>query len=114
MAVDPLIELNVVVYASLLLGAFLTLRVRTPKNLDTETAFRLLERGMRRTFPDLTDGFTWREGIAKARALGLKLGWEGIERSLEGHEAHRYGGEPEPQSPDPELVRLVVALGGYR
>jgi hypothetical protein len=102
--------LNVAVYLSLAAAVLQWSRQRMPKPSDARGAFRLLEVGLKRAFPDLPQGFTLREGLSRARLAGLNLSWDDIDRTVADYEAYRFGGEGSPGLPQPELMRLVRAL----
>ena len=104
------IVLVLVVYASLTGAALQWARQRAPRPADSAGAFRLLETALKRSFPDMPQGFTIREGLVRARGAGLALRWEAIDQTLAEYEAYRYGGAPIPGRPPPELVRLVKVL----
>jgi hypothetical protein len=105
-----LVVLNVVAYGSLATGVMQARRQRNSGEADAAGAFPLLAVSLREAFPELTLGFTWREGISLAKGLGLNLRWDEIDRALEEWEAYRYGGRPAPEGPQPEVVRLAEAL----
>ena len=71
--------------------------------------FRQLEASLKRRFPDLPPGFTWREGLACARRLDLRLDWAEIDAAADRYEAFRYGGA-KPEPPDTEVIKLVRSL----
>jgi hypothetical protein len=104
------IVLNAAVYLSLAAAVVQWNRQRTPRPTDARGAFRLLEVGLKRAFPDLPQGFTLREGLSRARHAGLDLSWDEIDRTVADYEAYRFGGEGAPSLPQPELMRLVRAL----
>ena len=106
---DLLLGLNAAIYSSLV--AALVFRHRAPvgANLDSVALFRLLESSLRRKFPDLPAGFTWREGISKAQSLQLSLDWGAIDAAVERYEAFRYGGAAREPAPA-EMLKLVRSL----
>ncbi|MGA2664598.1 MAG: hypothetical protein ABSF83_06625 [Nitrososphaerales archaeon] len=104
------IGLNLAAYASLAAALLQWGRQRPPRPTDGPAAFRLLERALRRSFPDLPRGFTLKEGLSKARLDGPALRWEEIDRTVADYEAFRYGDGPAPSLPQPELMRLVKVL----
>lgn len=111
MALDSLIFLNVAAYGSLVAALAVWRRRRVPKPADARAAFRLLETALKRAFPDLPDGFTWREGMDMAKKKGLDVSWEEIDETLRSYEAYRYGGSPSLEPMLPEVLKLVKALG---
>ena len=75
----------------------------------------MLEASFRHAFPDIKDGFTLEEGIARARkSLKERVAWDEIERDLNEYEAYRYGNGPIPKTPGVEFLRLVKVLGSVR
>ncbi len=107
-----LVPVNIAVYVSIAVGVIQTRRRRTAKKLaGSNTAFGLLESAMMKRFPDLPEGFTLREGLRRARSIEPDLGWDKIERSLDGYEAYRYGDDPPPSNEQPELGKLIRKLG---
>jgi hypothetical protein len=105
-----LVVLNVAAYGSLATGVLQARRQRNSGETDAAGAFPLLAVSLRKAFPELPTGFTWREGISVAKGLGLNLRWDEIDRALEEYEAFRYGGRPAPQQLQPEVMRLVEML----
>jgi hypothetical protein len=105
-----LIVLNVAAYGSLATGVMQARRQRSSSEIDAVGTFPLLAVSLRRAFPELPVGFTWREAVSLAKGLGLKLRWDEIDRALGEYEAYRYGGRPAPQQLQPEVMRLVGAL----
>ena len=110
MAIDLLLALNAAVYLSLVAGLIARRRPPTPASEDIRSAFVLLDGALRKAFPDLPEGFTWREGMTKAKKKGLQLDWKELDKTLRSYEAYRYGGADEPKSSQSELLRLVRAL----
>jgi hypothetical protein len=106
--------LNVIVYASLVFGLVLWRRGRAPLPTDTKALYKLLEATLGKAFPELPEGFTWREGLrwAKKEKRGLMMKWENIDKSIQNYEAFRYGNTPLPDEAHPELLELIRALGG--
>ena len=106
-----LIPVNVVVYASIAVGVIQGRRRRaTVRPAGADSTFIQLESALNKRFPDLPEGFTIREGLSRARSLEPDLGWDRIEKSLEGYEAYRYGGDLAPSGEQPELVKLIRKL----
>ncbi len=104
------VALNVAVYISLGAALLQLSRQRIPSPPDGRGAFTLLGSSLRRAFPDLPQGFTLREGLSRARLVGLDMRWDEIDRTLADYEAYRYGGGPAPNLPQSELMRLVKVL----
>ena len=112
-----LVVLNGAVYASLVAGLAFWLKERPHRGRprDVASAFGMLDLAFRRAFPDLPQGFTWREGIAEARRKGVRLNWAAIDTTLRSYEAYRYGEGPAPAvAPQPDLLKLLKVLGGPR
>lgn len=102
--------LDAAVYASLVAALVQWRRQRVPAPRDARTAFRLLEDALGRSFPDLPQGFTLREGLTRARQADPDLRWEDIDRTLDQYESFRFGEGSSPALPVPEVMRLVKAL----
>jgi hypothetical protein len=105
---------NAVVYASLAAGLVQRRRHRLPPPADAVAAFQLLERYFKRAFPDISEGFTWREAISRARKVKTNLEWDKIQQDVSVYEAYRYGGGPAPPAPGDELLGLIRALRRVR
>jgi hypothetical protein len=107
---DYEIALNVLVYASLVVGLVQWRRQRVLLPSDALEAYQLLEASLKRAFPDITEGFTWREAVSRARNAKPDLDWGKIERDVDVYEAYRYGGAPAPPAPGSEFITLLRAL----
>ena len=108
-----IIILNVAAYGSLAAGLVQIQRQRISKQIEILEAFPLLEANLRKAFPKLPAGFTWREGISLAKGLGLELRWDEIDNALSSYEAHKYGGRAMPDSSPREVMKLAGMLGRY-
>jgi hypothetical protein len=106
---EALMILNLLAYAAAASGV--AVLVRSPSKVRERT-FRELGDVLRGRFPELPEGFTLREGLARARQVAPLLDWGEIYRALDDYEGYRYGGFPEPNSQQPALVGLVAALRG--
>ena len=73
-------------------------------------AFAQLGAEVRRTFPGISPGFTWREAIAESRKTGLAMDWPRLELEVDDYEGQRYGGKPESGSGYEEVGRLAKEL----
>lgn len=111
MNLDYEILLNVLVYGALA-GGILAWRAQQslPKPRSLEEAFEMLEHALRHVFPDMKDGFTWREELSRARSLRPDLGWSSIEQDLNAYETYKYGTQPPPKMFGVEFLKLVKAL----
>jgi hypothetical protein len=106
-----LILVNVAVYASIGVGVIHgRRRQKIIRPAGADTAFNQLESALNKRFPDLPQGFTMREGLSRAKSLEPDLSWDRIQRSLEGYEAYRYGGDQAPSGEQPELAKLIRKL----
>ncbi len=108
---DILIGLNVAIYAAVILGWFRARTYSLPKVESIQEALQLLERRLKRAFPDLPDGFTWREVVSRLRGLNLhfeELDWDRIESLFQRYEEYRFGGNE--QAIHNMDVRLVLKL----
>ncbi|MGI0090183.1 MAG: hypothetical protein ACREBS_00595 [Nitrososphaerales archaeon] len=96
-----LIAGNVIAY-TLLIVAFSRRRpAELPTNVTIEQAFKILESSLYECFPDLPEGYTWKEVMTRLKGLGTKSelipielmwNWSEIEFTLKKYEAFRYGG----------------------
>jgi hypothetical protein len=109
------ILLNVAVYGALGAGVFAWLRQpRLPNPRSSEEAFAMLEKSLRHAFPDLKDGFTWREALSRLKDLKPDLGWESIDVDRKAYEEYKYGRGPPPGKVGVEFLKLVRFLKGKR
>src|SRR5580658_4367053 len=104
MQVDTiLIALNLAVYLSLIAAVIQGRRRAAIAKVPAATGnFADVESALRRSFPDLPQGFTMREGLSRANQVEPGLGWDQIGKSLREYEAHRYGDDPAPQGDQSE------------
>jgi hypothetical protein len=84
-----------------------------PENLTLEGAFNILESSIKRKYPELPVGFTWREAMAKIRSSSQgyrNLDWGEIESTLKKYEAFRYGGSNYPEADIRSVLKLSRVL----
>jgi len=107
---DLLVALDAAVYLAAALGA-VAMRTRRGR-ASGAGSFGELGEALRVRFPELPEGFTMREGLARARREEPGLDWDGIDRALVAYEGQRYGGLPLPpqEAEAPPLGELVRAL----
>ncbi len=101
---------NAALYALLILGMF----KRRGSGLEVSNvaeAFLLLEAALKKKFPDIPVGFTWREAMGRIRGMNPQLDWESLESVLKGYEAYRYGGFELSYANPGEVLRLASVLG---
>lgn len=110
MDLDYEVALNAFAYTSLAIGLVQWRRQRVPLPADSVAAFRLLEANLKRAFPDISEGFTWREAISRARNVEGDIEWDKIEKDVKVYEAYRYGDGPIPPTPGNEFLRLLKTL----
>ena len=110
MDLDYEVALNAFAYVSLAIGLVQWRRQRLTLPADPVAAFRLLEVNLKRAFPDISEGFTWREAISRARNLKADIEWDKIEKDVNGYEAYRYGDGPVPPTPGNEFLVLLKSL----
>ena len=101
--------MNAFVYTAAAVG-YVRLRRSKISVSDPAQLFVVLESVLRKAFPDLSAGFTWREAFRRLQTIGMKADWDQISTGLEQYEGWRYGGETRPANANPELVKLVNAL----
>ena len=88
-------------------------RSRISDDATLEQAFAILEASLKRSHPDLHDGFTWREALFKIQSSSHRsqsLDWDEIEDTLKKYEAFRYGGLNYENSDVRSVIRLVRRL----
>jgi hypothetical protein len=101
--------LNVAIYGSAL-GGYLRARQIAFRPKDPAKAFGLLERSLKKAFPDLPVGFTWREALERLEETGLRVEWSEVTKALRQYEGWRYGAMVKPEEVNPEVVRLAKEL----
>ena len=67
MSLEYEFALNAAAYFSLAAGLVQWRRQRLTLPVGSVAAFQLLERSLERAFPDIKEGFTWREAISRTR-----------------------------------------------
>ncbi len=77
-------------------------------------SFALLEWSLKRAFPDLPAGYTWREAMKRIESLSLEVDLTEVGKALRQYEGWRYGETVEPKDVNSEVVRLAKALAGRR
>jgi hypothetical protein len=111
---DYEIALNIIAYASLGLGVDRWNRQRLRLPSDPVAAFSVLEASLRRAFPDIRDGFTWREAITRARSARPELDWTRLEKDVDAYERYRYGDGEAPPAMGGEFLQLLKAVRRLR
>ena len=108
----PLIVLALdgAVYAILMLGIVASRRVSLPRVDDPNVAFGLLEKSVMRAYPDLKDGFTWREALARIKGIDARIDWPNVMATLAEYEAYKYGNGDRPAGSLSEVVRLALKI----
>jgi hypothetical protein len=104
-----MLAVNVVLYVALVL----TVQSGRGRRVNAENladAFKGLEVALKRAVPDLPEGFTWGDAVARLRSAGIQT--NGMEDALKGYEAYRYGGTPLPDVDFHEVVIVANILGG--
>ncbi len=86
-------------------------RARRTRVKDISEAFAILEKSLHNAFPDLPEGFTWKEVVSRLKSLGItKLDWWEIENTLKKYEAFRYGGIEYSNINVQSILRLANSL----
>ncbi len=109
LSLNLLVPLDVFIYASLIVGTLRKRRSPTPKLKDLGQAFALLDESLWKAFPDLPQGLTLREALARAEGLNLKVDWGRIQLALQKYEAFRFGGGELPENSE-EVLKLAAGL----
>ena len=104
-----ILALNVVLYVALVFTV-LSGRARRVNAANLAEAFKGLEVALKQAVPDLPDGFTWGDALARLRSAGVQT--NGMENALKGYEEYRYGGTPLPNVDYHEVVMVANILGG--
>jgi hypothetical protein len=107
---DYVIIADIVVYGALVLGMVLAVRRIRRAQINPTDAFSSLDLALNKRFPEIAPGFTFREGVGRARILGLEVNWESVDRALTQYEAYRYGEGPIPTDGSAEVARLAGIL----
>jgi hypothetical protein len=107
--IEVLLVLNLALYGSAI-GGYLRGRRPALRPIDPALAFGLLEKSLKSAFPDLPEGFTWREAMDRLGKAGLILDWPELSTALRQYEGWRYGEMAKPDRVDPEVVRLSKEL----
>jgi hypothetical protein len=102
-----LIAANMVAYVLIILALLKGRTKRFPENVTLEQAFRILEASLKESFPELPEGYTWKEIITKLRSTRMNIDWWEVEDTLKKYEAHRYGGF-DFKNPDPHSVLRIA------
>ena len=112
---NSLLSIDVAIYAALLAG-YLRMRQVAFRPPNPEKAFSLLERSLQKAFPELPEGFTWREAMRQVEALKIDVDLTEVGKALRQYEAWRYGESVKPEEINAEVVRLAKLLsqGGGR
>lgn len=117
MAFDDQTVLYVTIAANIVIYALFVFRVARTRLQSRATvsnvaeAFRILEGAMRKSFPDLPEGFTWKEAFSRVRRMNLDVNWGTVDAALENYEAYRYGGSRLSEIDPEEVLRLANFLG---
>lgn len=85
--------MNIAIYATAAIGFVWERKHRIPDVHTLDQALAILEKSLRRTFPDLPEGFTWQEVVIRLKAKHLKANWDEIENILRRYEEYRFGGK---------------------
>ena len=104
-----MLAVNVVLYAALVFTV-LSGRTRRVNAENLAEAFKGLEAALKQAVPDLPDGFTWGDAVARLRSAGIQT--SGMENALKGYEEYRYGGTPLPNVDFQRVVMIANILGG--
>jgi hypothetical protein len=101
---------NVIVYALLVLGIIRSRSNRVPQNPSMEYALGMLERSLRTSFPDMPEGYTWREVINRLKYSRKDLNWPEIDDALKAYEESRYGHITNDKANAWPIIRLTLSL----
>jgi hypothetical protein len=104
-----LLGINVLIYGSLAYQ-FLSHRRRPVRAQTMTEAFAALGVALRASIPELPSGFTWREGVQRARSMGVHADWQRVWAALGAYEGFRYGGGRIGNQDYVEILHLAEAL----
>jgi hypothetical protein len=102
--------LILVVYALFIGGLVRARRHRVPKEPTVEQAFQILESALKKAFPDLPEGYTWREIVRRLKPYHLDLDWWEIENTFRKYEDYRYGGIEYKNANAKAIIELAMSL----
>ncbi len=105
-----LVGANVVVFSALAAQIALRRRKKVVKAPDITAAFKELQRALETSDLGLPPGYTLREGIGKARGLGLNVEWDSVGRALSAYEGEVYGGKKDQGVEYSEILSLSREL----
>jgi hypothetical protein len=110
---NSLVSIDVAIYAAAL-AAYVRMRQVAFRPPNPEKAFSLLEKSLQKAFPELPQGFTWREAMKKVEATNLDVDLTEVSKALIQYEAWRYGESMKPEEVNGEVVRLAKGLSRRR
>lgn len=105
-----LVAVDVAVFVALGAGLVARRRISVPRIEDPIRAFALLEESVKTSFPELGEGFTWREAVSRAIKARIEADWSEIVSELEKYEAYKYGGAGPPAGSMTGVVNLAAIL----
>jgi hypothetical protein len=106
---NSLLSIDVAIYVAALAG-YVRMRQVAFRPPNPEKAFSLLEKALQKAFPDLPEGFTWREAMKKVETISLDVDLVEVGRALRQYEAWRYGESVKPEEINAQVVRLARLL----
>ncbi|MDA4120342.1 MAG: hypothetical protein OK404_02510 [Thaumarchaeota archaeon] len=108
-AAFALLGLNALIYGGL--AYQLLYRRRRPVKAQTVTdAFAALGAALKASIPGLPSGFTWREGVQRAKSAGVHADWQRVWAALGAYEGFRYGEVRNEELDYAEILHLAEAL----
>lgn len=96
-------------------AALLLLRrdLDVPGNISLEQAFETLNLSIQQSYPNLPEGYTWKEVLVRIETeyrKQKKIEWDDVRDTLKKYEAFRYGGirfEKDDSRPILRLARML-------
>ena len=104
-----LLPVNALVYAGLAFQ-LLSKPKRRARALNMADAFKELGAALETSVPGLPKGFTWREGVERAKTSGFDADWTKLGDALSAYESIRYGGGRNQSGDFSEVIALAESL----
>jgi hypothetical protein len=107
-----LLSANLIAYATAVI-ALLRRNRRSPNNSTLEQAYGILDDALAKSFPDMKEGYTWKEAIIKLKSAKpriTQIDWTDLENTTRRYESFRYGGVDYGDADASTVLRLAQTL----